>query len=375
MRICNFLPGGLICLAALAAPLCHAAQFVIGQVAPLSGLDAGQARAYSTGLQMYLNQVNKTGGINGNTFVLARKDDSGRSEDTVSATRELLAESRPLVLSGYFGNRNMAALLASGLLEKEKVPLVGYRSSEVGPATPLVYSVRAGLQDEINKIVDHLAIVGIKRIGLFYEEGPGSALLLSSIDHAMKRTGTTLNAKASYPAGTAKVTAAVNTLAAAEPQAIILVAGGSSTAGFVDQYRSAGGSAQLFSHSGADIEQIAKRLSEEQMQGLAIAQVTPNPYKISIRLTKEFNDTLAKGPVPDVPVSYAMMEGYIAAKVIVEAVRRVGSKVTREALASALDSMDRYDLGGYQVAFQPGMRSGSRFVELSIVSSSGRIRQ
>lgn len=90
MRICNLLTGGLVCLAAMVAPLTHAAQLVIGQVAPLSGLNAGQARAYSTGLQLYLNQVNKAGGVNGNTFVLVSKDDSGRSEDTVSAARPCL---------------------------------------------------------------------------------------------------------------------------------------------------------------------------------------------------------------------------------------------------------------------------------------------
>ena len=59
----------------------------------------------------------------------------------------------------------------------------------------------------------------------------------------------------------------------------------------------------------------------------------------------------------------------------VEAVRRQGPKPTREGIAAALDTMDSYDLGGYVVGFRPGMRTGSRFVELSIVSASGRIRQ
>jgi branched-chain amino acid transport system substrate-binding protein len=131
----------------------------------------------------------------------------------------------------------------------------------------------------------------------------------------------------------------------------------------------------LFAHSGADIEQLAKRLSEEQMQGVAIAQVTPSPYKIANRLAKEFNDLATKTPNLEVPISYAMMEGYIAAKVIVEAVRRQGAKPTREGIASTLDAMDSYDLGGYVVGFAPNRRSGSRFVELSIISGAGKIRQ
>lgn len=70
-----------------------------------------------------------------------------------------------------------------------------------------------------------------------------------------------------------------------------------------------------------------------------------------------------------------MMEGYIAAKVIVEAVRRHGKSPSRAGMVTALDGMDSYDLGGYLVSFKPGMRSGAKFVELSIISGSGKIRQ
>ena len=45
---------------------------------------------------------------------------------------------------------------------------------------------------------------------------------------------------------------------------------------------------------------------------------------------KDFVDTLAKSEKSDVPVSYAMMERYIAAKVIVEATRRMGARASRE---------------------------------------------
>ncbi|MDB5963743.1 MAG: putative type branched chain amino acid transport system, periplasmic component, partial [Polaromonas sp.] len=160
------------------------------------------------------------------------------------------------------------------------------------------------------------------------------------------------------------------------PQAIILVTSGATAAAFIEQYRAAGGTVQLFANSGADIQQLAQRLTEEQMQGVAIAQVTPNPYKISTRLSKEFSDmAAARAPNTDQPVSYAMIEGYMTAKVIVEAVRRQGARPTREGMVSALDGMGSFDLGGYLVAFRPGVRSGSRFVELSIISSNGKIRQ
>lgn len=351
-----------------------AAPLVIAQVAPLSGLEAIQGRAYSAGLLLAFNNANKAGGAGGHTFSLLRKDDGGRPEDTLSATNQVLTESKPIALAGYFGNRSIADLVKSGVLEKEKIALVGYRTTEIRPDVPYLYSVRAGLRDEITKIAEHLSTVGITRLGLFHEDGPGAAALTAVVDEITKKTGSTIAARATYPAGTARVSPAIDTFIKTPPQAIIMLATGSAAAGFIEQYRLAGGAAQLFAQSGADIEQLAQRLGEETMQGIAIAQVTPSPYKISSRLAKEFADTVAKTPNLEVPPSYAMMEGFIAGKVIVEAARRMGAKPSREAFVAALDSVDT-DMGGYRVGFKPGSRSGSRFVELSIVTGSGKIRQ
>jgi branched-chain amino acid transport system substrate-binding protein len=341
-----------------AAQMAQAAQIVIGQVGPMSGLEANQGRAYAAGMQLLFTGVNKAGGVNGHTFMLVRKDDGGRPEDTVSATKLLLSEDKPLVLAGYFGNRNITDLVGSGLLEKDKIALVGYRAAEIRPETPLLYNVRASLRDEINKLTEHLATIGITRLGLFYEEGPGAAALIAAAEEAATKANARIISKASYPSGTARVSPAIDTFAKVTPQAIIMVSSGAAAAGFIEQYRAAGGGAQLFAHSGADIEQLSKRLAEEQMQGVAIAQVTPSPYKISSKLGKDFTDAVAKTDKLEVPVSYAMMEGYIAAKVIVEAVRRQGARPTREGMVTALDSMDNFNLGGYVVGFKPGMRSG-----------------
>jgi len=375
MLILQFLIHALVAAGAIAVSLAAgAAQIVVGQVAPLSGLEGTQARAYSVGIQLALTRANKAGGVNGHTFSLVRKDDGGRPADNMAATKSLLGESRPLVLAGYFGDRIISELVTSKLLETENIALVGYRVNEIRAEAPLVYSVRASLRDELNKITEHLVTVGVTRLGLFYPDGSGAGTLLAAMEEVTKARGAKLTAKATYAQGTNKVpNAVVDTFISAAPQAIIVVASGAAAGAFIEKYRLDGGTAQLFAHSGADIEQISQRLGEEQLKGLAITQVTPNPYKISGRLSKEFSDIAAATPNLEVPVSYAMMEGYIAGSVIVDAARRMGPKISREGFANALDSTD-VDLGGYKVGFKPGMRSGSRFVELSIVTATGRIR-
>jgi branched-chain amino acid transport system substrate-binding protein len=118
-------------------------------------------------MQLYFDTVNKAGGANGHTFSLVRKDDRGLPEETVAATKKMLTEEKPMVLAGYFGNSNIEDLVASGVLEKEKIPLIGYRVTQIRPETPYLYTVRAGLQDELDKFTEHIATVGIKRVGLF----------------------------------------------------------------------------------------------------------------------------------------------------------------------------------------------------------------
>jgi len=326
-------------------------------------------------MQLHFDAVNKSGGIHGHTFALLRKDDRGRPEETIQLTKQLLAEEKPLLLAGYFGSKNVADLVASGLLEKERIALIGYRTSEIRAEAPNLYNVRAGLREEINKLTEHLSTVGIVRLGLFYEAGPGTEAVIAAADDAAKSYKCSIVVRSSYAANTTSVATAVDAFLKQPPQAIIMVSNGAATASFIEAYRRAGGTAQILAHSGADIEQLSKRLSEEQMQGVAIAQVTPSPYKIANRLAKEFADAVAKAPKLEVPVSYAMIEGYIVARVIVEAVRRQGRNPTREGVKQALDSMGNFDLGGYQIGYRPGQRSGSRYVELSIVTSTGKIRQ
>ena len=352
----------------------RATQILVGQVGPMSGPEAGQGRAYAAGMQLHFSALNKAGGINGHKFTLLRKDDGGKAEATVALTKQMIAEDKPLVLAGYFGSKNVADLVSTGILANEKIALVGYRTSEIQSDVPYLYSVRAGLREEIVKLVEHLTTVGITRLGLFHEAGPGSAALIGAVEDAASKAKATIAARASYDANPNSVTNAVETFVRTRPQAIIIVASGAAAAGFIEKYRVAGGCAQLLAHSGADIEQLSKRLSPEQMQGVAIAQVTPSPYKVSSLIVKEFTDIAAKTLNLEVPVSYAMMEGYIAARVIAEAVRRQGVSPSRAGTILALDAMD-IDLGGYVVNYKPGQRSGSNFVELSIVTSAGRIRQ
>ena len=366
--------GGLVALCAGAALVAQA--WTVGQVAPMSGSEASQGRAYAQGMRLYFDQVNKAGGVQGQPVELAVLDDLGHSDETVAKTRKLLSESKPVVLAGYFGNRNLSALLESKALDGSQIPIVGYQSTDTRVmASPQMFATRAGLSEQIAKISTHLATVGITRLALVFEERPDAQDLTALITKAVTPSGAKLVATAMVKNKGSSDKAVQDLQAAkASAQAILLVASSTATAAFVEAYRMDGGTAQIYATAEADIEQLAKRLPVEYMSGLSIAQVVPSPYKVSGKLNKEFRDaTIAAGKTLQVPVSFAMMEGYVNAKVIVEAMRR-SQPVTPEKVSTALRGLEAYDLGGYWVSFKPG-QVGSKYVDLSIVNAAGRVTQ
>lgn len=359
---------------AMGTSAAHGAEIVVGQVAPLSGLDGSQGKAYAAGLQLAFDGANKRGGVAGNTVRLVRKDDAGKPEETLRLTQELIEQDKAVVLAGYFGIANIETIARSGILEKNRIALVGWRAAQVRPETMNLFNVRASPRDEMFKVSEHLATMGITRLGIMYEQGPGGVALMTSAGEAAQKAKVTIVAMAAYPAGTANVAQPVQAMLKVQPQAIMMVASGAAAAAFIEQYRKAGGGAALFANSGVDAEQLGANLSDAQMQGVAIAQVMPSPYKMGTRIGKEFADAVARDK-PEVPVSYAMMEGYVAGKVILEAIRRQGKAPTREGMIDSLGRMEYYDLGGYTVSYRPDIRAGSKFVELTILGGKGRIRQ
>lgn len=357
--------------------MAQAAGWTVGQVAPLSGADATQGRAYAQGMKLYFDQVNKAGGVQGQAVELVVVDDVGHPEETVSKTRKLLSDSKPVVLAGFFGNRNMTALIDSKLLESSPLSVVGYQSTDTRVlGSSQFFATRAGLAEQMNKISTHLATVGITRLALVFEDRPDAQALNDLVSKAIAPSGAKLVSAASIK-NKSSVDKTVEQLRSAKTpaQAVLVVASSPTTAAFVEAYRMDGGNAQVYATAEADIEQLAKRLPVEYISGLSIAQVVPSPYKVSAKLNKEFRDAVtAAGKSVEVPVSFAMMEGYVNAKVIVEAMRR-SQPVTPEKVTAALRTLDAYDLGGYWVGYRPGSQIGSKYVDLSIVNASGRVTQ
>lgn len=362
----------LLLAAALPA---RAAEIVVGQVAPLSGVLASTGQQMVLGGKIYFDWVNAQGGVNGATIRQEVMDDGYKVPDTVRLTRELLAKPEVVALYGFAGTANITELLTEGVLEQGGAALVApYTGGESlrTPFTPWIFHVRAGYADEAEHMVRQLTTLHMNRVAVMYQNDGFGKAGLAGVEAALARRHLELVAAAPYERNTDEVDEAVKTILAANVHAVIMVAINKPAAAFVKRYREAGGGAQLFSISVVNPAEIVKLAGQKNARGLGISQVVPYPYTPMLPAVREFQDLLQKY-APGAQVNYTNFEEFLGAKVLVEGLRRAGPAPTRAKVIKALESLQNYDLGGITLSYSPTNRAGSRFVEVTVIGSDGRL--
>jgi ABC-type branched-subunit amino acid transport system substrate-binding protein len=132
-----------------------------------------------------------------------------------------------------------------------------------------------------------------------------------------------------------------------------------------------GTGAQIVATSLADPGAFARALGAEGA-GVSLAQVVPPLDRVSLPVVAEYRAAYA---AEDGQREYspASLEAFIGAKVLAEAVRRVGPALTREKLLVALEAMSVHDTGGHLVRFSRTSRRGSDRIYLLAIGRDGAL--
>ena len=360
----------------LASGIAAAAEILVAQVAPLSGPLAPTGNGMRVGALVCFQAVNAAGGIRGSKIRLVSRDDGYKAEETVRLARATLAESRPIAFFGIVGTGNLEALIKENVLSEAGIPAIGLRSgasSLVRPENTLLFFTRASYAEEVDRIVSHLAMTGQRRIAAFYQDDAFGADGLAAIDLSSKQHKVDVLARASYPKNTTQVESAVNALAAANSQAIVMVANTAASAEFVKQFRAVGGTAQLFALSPTEGTQVAQKIGAQAAHGFAVSQVVPDPQNGGLPIVRDFQDDFRKHAPSGFEASATVLEGYVAARTLVEALRRAGAEPTRAKLVASLQSIRNFDIGGMNIGFDTRSRSGSHYVDIAILGPDGKL--
>ncbi len=354
-----------------------AGRIVLGQSAAFTGPAAQLGIQFHAGAQLYFNAVNAQGGVGRRTVEIRTLDDGYEPERCADNTRQFIAD-EVFALFGYIGTPTSLAALP--LLTKARVPFFAPFSGAPAlrqPFNRLVFHVRASYNDETALIVRQLTHLGLKKIAVFHQNDSYGKAGLDGVAQALAEQQLVPVASATVERNSVDVAAAVKKLVAAAPDAVVQVCTYASSAAFVRAARKAGYGGTFYNVSFVGTHALADALGKDGA-GVVVSQVVPSPYQSTHPLTRDFLAAI-KQDGGKVQPNYSSLEGFLAARVFTDGLRRAsaqdGSKApTREAFMAGLEGMGTQTLSGFQVAFGPSNHSASRFVEMSMLTGDGRVR-
>ena len=344
---------------------------ILGQSAVFSGPAAQLGIQFHAGAKIAFDQVNALGGINQQKIEIRQMDDGYEPTRTAENTRKLLAEG-VFALFGYIGTPTSLAALP--MATAEKIPFIAPFTGAMvlrDPANPFVFHLRASYNDETALIVQQLLSLNLNEIGVFYQNDAYGKAGLEGIKLALAAKNLKTAAEATVERNSLEVLPAVKKLLAASSNAIVQIGTYQACAAFVREARKAGYKGNFYNVSFVGTEAFAKELGKDGF-GVQVSQVVPSPYKSLHPVVRDFTEAV-KAAGKDANANYSSLEGYLAAKLFLEGLKRAGPKATRESFLTGMQSIGSQSIGGFVIALTPTSRVASKFVELSMLTGDGRI--
>lgn len=343
---------------------------VLGQSAAFSGPAAKLGESMREGGLAYFDEVNRQGGIHGRKIELISLDDGYEPDRAIANTQKLIGEHKVFALFGYVGTPTSYAVMP--IITDARIPFFGpFTGAEKlrNPVNKYIFNIRASYYDETEQLVDWLVSSQRKnRIAIFYQDDSYGKAGLDGVTRAMDKRNLKLVASGTVTRNTVDVEDAVKTINKANPDAVIMISAYRSCAAFIKQANVSSRQTWFLNVSFVGSEALASELGTDG-HGVIISQVVPYPNDPSFSVAMEFS-RLLKQQNPNSKASFNNLEGYIAAKALVEGLRRAGKDLTREKFIAALESFRNVDLGKFHVSFSPENHSGSNLVTLTVITGS-----
>jgi ABC-type branched-subunit amino acid transport system substrate-binding protein len=357
----------------------------IGMSAAFRGTAAGLGAEFYRGAQAYYNDVNGKGGVHGRAITVVALDDGYEPIPCVKNTIRLLEKEPVFLLSNYVGTPTLTrALPVIKRYAHTDVVLVGNftgaQPQREAPYAEHVFNIRASYRQEMMALVDRFWQLGARKFGVYYQIDAYGRSGTDGVARGLAQRGVRIVGEATYPRGakfTDDMTPAVSALRRAGADVILCTGAYQGCGAFVRSARDAGWTVPIsnLSFVGSDamlalLVKHGKETGRDYTRALVNSQVVPSYDDLSLPAVAEYRLLMDRHnpPVPEAlrDPSYAVqrysfisLEGFVNAKVIVEALQRTGPQPTRAAFRQALESLRGFDLGiGAALTFGPERHQG-----------------
>jgi branched-chain amino acid transport system substrate-binding protein len=342
----------------------------IGQFAAQTGPAAELGKRLQVGIQAHFSAINAAGGISGRQIKLVSRDDGYEPEKSAAAVKALIEEDKVFALIGSVGTPTTLAAIPA--INAAGIPLIGPFTGAQALREPFnrnLFHVRASYFDETERMVQHLSTLGIKKIAVFYQNDSYGKAGLEGVTRALDKRNLKAVASVTVERNSVDVAAALAEIIKAGPEAVIQISAYKSSAALIMQGRAKAFGGQFFNVSFVGSQALLQELNDSGA-GVTISQVVPFPFVPSSVIVREYQQRMTESGHKE--FDFSSMEGFLAAKVLTEGLRRAGKSLSRESLVTALESMKEYNMGGFAVTYGPKEHQGSAYTDLTIIGRGGK---
>lgn len=352
-------------------------EILVGQIVDLSGPGAANGLALSQGAAAYLAWYNSKIGSDGAKIRLITQDNKLSGDETVRAIEDIGSDSNLVAIVNLHGTAGVKATIDSHVLERLKIPVIGAltASSALHSAgNEYLYFIRADMVVEVAAMLRQATLIGYRRFAVVYQKDGYGQDALQQVQRQLEMAKGTLVGSFGFEAGSPDCKAAANELKASGAQVVLHFGLGPSVGICIEALRHAGVVAQHMVASGASASSIVAGAGLDKARGIGVVQVIPNPQASNLPITREYKRLMREFGPPGAEPSSFSLEGFIAAKVLVAAIKQTAPPISRASMAKSLSSLKSLDLGGYEIDFSRSKR-GARYVAIGIISHDGRLAQ
>lgn len=374
-RGCLLATSAVVLLACLARGVRAAGDTItFGQSCALEGPAKALGQGMRLGIMAAFEEANAAGGIGGRKLALVTYDDGYEPEKAIANTRRLIQEDGVFALIGEVGTPTSKAAVPVAM--EADVPFIAPFTGAQFLREPFerrIVNVRASYFQETETLVDRFTRdLGFDRIAVFYQDDSYGRAGLEGVRRALEKRGLQIISEGTYERNTTNVKRGLLDVRKGKPQAVIMIGAYAPCAEFIRTANKIELNARYANVSFVGTDALAAELGPDGA-GVIVSQVVPFPQDTSIPLVAACHAAFARfggGARP----GFVSLEGYMAGRLAVEALRRVSGEPTRAALLDAIYGGGAFDLGGVRLTYGPGDSQGMDEVFLTELDGTGGVR-
>lgn len=342
----------------------------IGCSASLTGPLASFGTDIRLGAEAAMAQINARGGIHGRTLQLQMLDDGYVTQRSVDNVRQMLSKGTAFALLSCTGTPNNTAILP--MIEEAGIPYVApwTGASSLRKGQRGVFHVRASYTDEVRRLVQRLAGMGLKGIGIVYLDNAYGREMLEDATRELESQGARPALQLAVATDGKNVAEVLDKVVAAHPSAVLLATAGTVSVDLVRGLRRQSPGLLLAGLSVTLPNDSLAKLGEAG-RGIVLTMIVPAPHQGKMQLVREYQAAMRASQQQE--FSLGSLEAYVNTRVLAEGLERAGRDPSQARLRTALAGVRKLDLGGFSIDYgsQPPY-VGSGFVDLGLLGASGR---